>query len=61
MARLLELKDRYDPEGWFDTYQPIRRSAGGGLREASILPKPPRASRTFEVKENVKNSKHDEL
>jgi hypothetical protein len=33
MARLLELKDIYGLEGWFDTYQPIRQSAGGGLRE----------------------------
>lgn len=61
MARLLELKDKYDPEGWFDAYQPVRRSPGGGLREASILPKRPRASRKLEVKEGVKNSNHDEL
>lgn len=65
IARLLELKDKYDPEGWFDTYQPVRRSPGGGLREASTLPKPPRASRKMEekeaVKEDVKHSDHSEL
>lgn len=60
IARLLELKDKYDPEGWFDTYQPVRRSAGGGLREASVLPKPVRASRKLEDKIVVKDG-HDEL
>lgn len=61
MTRLLELKYKYDPEGWFDTYQPVRRSPGGGLRETSIFPKRPRVSRKLEVEEGVKNSKHDEL
>lgn len=37
MARLLRLKDKYDPEGWFDSYQPVRRSMGGGLRDAKML------------------------
>lgn len=34
MKRLLQLKDEYDPEGWFDAYQPIRRSSGQGHRES---------------------------
>lgn len=60
MARLLELKDRYDPEGWFDSYQPVRRSIGGGMRDVPKL-------RQSGVKEASKNyhqenaGMHDEL
>lgn len=37
LARLLELKDKYDPEGLFDAYQPVRRSTGGGMRDPHRL------------------------